>query len=503
MVLAGRWAMPKQYRSNLDLAQPLLLPVRMDQWLPEDHLAYFVADLVSQLDLRSITDRIQRKDPRGARPYDPVQMVALLFYGYATGRFSSRRIATACIEDVACRVIMGNQFPHFTVVASFRRRYLAELGELFVQIVRVCVRAELISGDHIVLDGTKMQANASRHSAMSHEKMLEAEERATREIEEWMRKAAEADAAEDLAEAERVARRDSAQDEVNRRLDRKARIRAAREALEQEAREAREAELRERAAAHLEAAAEATKAGNSGEAARKERLAKKAADTADALALQPGGPSACPSEDLPEHQVGHQADGTPDSKAQRNFTDPDSRIMKTAKGAFDQCYNAQAVVDGKKHLIVAHGLSNQPPDSQYLPGMLDRAIENLDRAPTSITADAGYMSECNSLAAENRGVVPYLAMARERRTWPLPPETEGAPPEDADAAQRMAHRLNTHEGRMRMSARKSTVELVYGIIKHAMGFRQFLLRGLPKVRHEWAIVCGAYNIRKIYTAATG
>lgn len=489
----------KQYRSNLDLYQPLLLPVRLDEWLPDSHLAYFVADVVTELDLGPITRRIQSKDRRGNRPFDPAQMVALLFYGYATGRFSSRRLALACIEDVPCRVLMGSLTPHFTVIAAFRREYLAELGELFVQIVQICVRAGLIEGRDVVLDGTKVQANASRHSAMSHERMVEVEKRLTDEVDGWLKRAAEADAAEDAVEEERAARKETAQAEVERRISRRERIRAARAALEQEAQEARAAELREREEAHRSAAEEAARAGEEKEAARKSALAEKARAEAETLVPEPP-PVPPPAEDLPQHHPEHRADGTPDPKAQRNFTDPESRIMKTAKGAFDQCFNSQAVVDGRIHLIVAHGLSNQAPDSQYLPPLLERTIANLGKAPDSLTADAGYMSETNAITAEERGVTPYLAMARERRSWPPPEPVEGAPPDGADAQARMASRLKTREGQARMRARKSTVELVFGIIKATMGFRQFLLRGLTKARGEWALVCTAYNIRKVYTA---
>lgn len=489
----------KQYRSNLDLNQPLLLPVRLDEWLPEGHLAYFVADVVTELDLGPITRRIQSKDPRGNRPFDPAQMVALLFYGYATGRFSSRRLALACIEDVPCRVLMGSLTPHFTVIATFRREYLSELGELFGQIVQICVRAGLIDGRNVVLDGTKIQANASRHSAMSHERMVEVEKRLNEEVDSWLKRAAEADAAEDATEEERAARKEDAEAEVDRRLSRRERIRAARAALEQEAREARAAELREREEAHRAAAEEAARAGEEKEAARKAALAEKARAEAEALVPEPP-PEPPPAEALPQHRPEHRADGTPDPKAQRNFTDPESRIMKTAKGAYDQCFNGQAVVDGRINLIVAQGLGNQAPDSQYLPPMLERTIGNLGMVPDSITADAGYMSATNAEAAEQRGVTPYLAMARERRSWPPPEPVEGAPPQGADAQARMASRLKTREGQTRMRERKSTVELVFGIIKSAMGFRQFLLRGLHKARGEWALVCTAYNIRKVYTA---
>ena len=485
----------KKYRRNLDIDQPLLLPPRLDEWLPPNHLAYFVIDVVRELDLSAITRRIQSKDPRGTRPYDPAQLVALLFYGYATGRFSSRKLARACYEDVACRVIMGNQFPHFTVIAGFRRRYLSELSELFFQIARLCQRMGLIAGAHVVLDGTKVKANASRHRAMSYARMKEAEERLQGEVAEWLRRAAEVDETEDEAEGGEV----DPLAEVDRRARRLELIRKAREELEQEAREARAAELRERAEAHEAAAEEAAEAGEQEEAERKRKLAEKARQEADEHAPPPEGPPP-PEDALPEHRPPHHADGTPKSTAQRNFTDPESRIMKAANGGYDQCFNAQIVVDEQGHLIIAHGVSNLAPDVRYLRPMLARTISVLGCSPQSLTADAGYMSADNARYAEDLGVLPYLALRRERRRWPPPPPKEGAPPEGADAYERMAHRLKTREGQQRMRRRKSTVELVFGIIKQAMGFRQFLLRGLDKVRGEWALVCAAYNIRKVYTA---
>lgn len=183
----------KKYRTNLTLNQPLLLPPRLDDWLPKGHLVYFIIDVVEMLDLSELTGRVQSKDPRGARPYDPKQLLTLLFYGYATGGFSSRRLARACEDNVACRIIMGSQLPHFTVIAAFRRRHLDLLPGLFTQVGQVCLRAGLIGGENVVLDGTKIKANASRHAAMSYERMKQDEARLAREIEEWLRKAEQQD----------------------------------------------------------------------------------------------------------------------------------------------------------------------------------------------------------------------------------------------------------------------------------------------------------------------
>jgi transposase len=485
--------MSKRYRDT-PATQTLLLPPSLHDWLPEGHLANFVVDVVSDLDLSAIESVIQGKDPRGERPYSPHMMVALLFYAYTCGTFSSRRIARACVENVAFRVVSANHQPHFTVIAGFRRRYLRQLEALFLQVLQLCQAAGMVKGEHVHVDGTKVQANASKHKAMSYAGMKEREARLKREIEDLLKEAEQADATEDGRLGEGRDEDDGVAPEVKRRESRREWIRQQRLALEEEARRARAEELREQAA---EQRRKAEDEADGAEQKRKLTRAKTAEEKADALERDTMSepPAADP---LPRHAPATEPDGAPKPDAQRNFTDPDSRIMLGKKGAYEQCYNGQVVVDESSHVILAQALSNQAPDSEYLPPMLDRTVEALGRPPGSFTGDAGYMSQRNIAAALHRGTTPYLAVERERRSWPPPTPAEGAPPRGADAKAWMAWMLRTREGQTRMRKRKSTVELVFGCIKGAMGFRQFLLRGIEKVRGEWALVCIAYNIRKLH-----
>lgn len=492
--------MPKQYRGG-DARQTLLLPPSLHEWLPEGHLAYFVLEAVDQLDIRAIEDVIQAKDPRGTRPYSPRMMVALLIYAYANGVFSSRRIARACVENVAFRVVSGDCQPYFTNIAEFRRVHLKALGALFLEVLRLCRAAGLVKGEHLHLDGTKVQANASKHKAMSYERMLKAEEELAKEIDELLKQAEEADAAEDAEHGEGKDGDDDAAPEVRRRESRRDWIRRTREALEEEAKKARAAELREKGAAQRAAAENEPDPKEESRRLARAAASEARADELDPPPAQEEAPAKEPDpEELPTHRPAHDKNGTPAPKAQRNFTDADSRIMQTKKGAYDQCYNGQVVADEASHVIVAHGLSNQAPDCEYLPGMLARSINALGSAPATLTADNGYFSQDNIRACLHADVQPYLAAGRERRSWPPPTPTEGAPPRGATAKEWMAWMLRTQEGQNQMRKRKSTVELVFGCIKEAMGFRRFLLRGLEKVRDEWALVCLAYNMRKLHTA---
>lgn len=483
--------MPKRYRDPSP-AQTLLLPPSLHDWLPEGHFANFVVDVVGELDVSTIEQVIQAKDPRGERPYSPRMMVAVLFYAYASGVFSSRRIARACVENVAFRVVSTNSQPHFTVIAGFRRTYLKQLESLFAQVLRLCVEAGMVKSEHVHVDGTKVQANASKHKAMSYAGMKQAEERLDHEIDALLKRAEEADRADDERLGEGHDDDDDVDPEVKRRETRRDWIRRKREELEAESRKARAAELREQAQEQLRKAEDEP---DGAEEKRKRTRAAKAEERAQELDPEP---PASPPDLLPRHTPPTETDGTPRPEAQRNFTDSDSRIMLDKKGSYEQCYNGQVAVDEAGHVIVAHALSNQAPDCEYLAPMLDRATANLGQKPVTITADAGYMSQGNVAACLHREVRPYLAVERERRSWPPPAAAEGAPPRGADAKEWMAWMLRTDEGQTRMRKRKSTVELVFGCIKEAMGFRRFLLRGLEKVRGEWALVCLAYNLRKLH-----
>lgn len=478
--------------------QPYLLPPSPSEWLPEGHLVYFVLDLVEGLDLGAIERELQAKDPRGERAYSPRMMTALLLYGYATGVFSSRRIARATYEDVGFRVLAASEHPHFTTVNGFRAAHREALGGLFLQMLRICQAAGLAKLGQVAIDGTKMKANASKHKAMSYDRMAKDEARLKAEIEALMRRAESADAAEDAQygvgqEPEDVPA------ELRRREDRLAKIRAAREALQQEAAAARAAELiaqadELRAKAADPATPPQTQAGFTTRAAQHDQQAAELDDD-DRDPPPPG-----PDDDLPRHAPPTERDGTPKPNAQRNFTDPDSRIM-LRDGGFLQAYNAQIAVDEDHQIIVAAAVGNQAPDAEYFVPMLERIVDNCDAVPASITADAGYFSADNVHAAEHMGTEPFIAMARHRRGDPSTTLPEIKLP--TDARSRMSATLASPRGRAIYARRKATVEPVFGQIRAARRFQHFSFRGLWKTRCEWLFVCLTHNLLKLYRATVG
>ena len=486
--------MPKLYRGS-STRQTLLLPPSLDDWLPDGHIARFVVDVVEQIDLGPIEAAIRAKDARGTRPFAPQMMVALLFYAYATGRFSSRRIARGCADDVGMRFITADTQPHFTSIAEFRRVHLLAIGGLFKEVLRLCKVAGLVKGRDTWADGTKVKANASKHKAMSYAGMKEREARLDAEIAELLKKAEDADKAEDALlgagrdEADHIAK------EIKRRETRRDWIKRTREALEKEAAAARAQELRDLAAANKAKAADEPDPRKADQAmSRADEQIKKA----DKLDSDPKDLDPPPPDNFPQHAPEARADGTPADAAQRNFTDSDSKIMKDGQGSFVQAYNGQVVVD-ETHVILATGLTNMAADAPHVAVMLARTEASLGHAPETFTADNGYYSEANVLAGLAAGVQPYFALGRERRTWPPSAESAGAPPDDT-AKNWMAWHLKTKGGKERMRLRKCKVELVFGCIKEAMKFRQFLLRGIQKVRAEWNLVCTAYNLRKLHAA---
>ncbi len=485
----------KSYRPY-NPSQSYLLPPSPSEWLPEGHLVYFVLDLVEQLDLGEIERRLQAKDPRGERPYAPRMMVALLVYGYATGVFSSRRIARATYEDVAFRVLAASEHPHFTTVNEFRATHLDALAALFFQVLRLCSVAGLTKLGHIALDGTKLKANASKHKAMSHERMLKDEVRLKAEIESLLARAQSADAEEDAQYG--VGREpEDVPAEMRRREERMAKIRAARAALEQEAAEARAEELiaqadELRAKAADPATPSRDQVGFTTLAAKRDQQAAELDD--DDRDPPPSGPD----DDLPRNTPPSDADGKPLPKAQRNFTDPESRIM-LRDGAFLQAYNAQIAVDDAHQIIVAAAVSNQGPDAEHFAPMLDRIVDNCDAVPACVTADAGYFSAENVRAAEHMGTEPFIAVSRHRR--------DGTPAElgriQSDEAVAMRATLADPRGRAMYAKRKSTVEPVFGQIRAARGFHHFSFRGLVKNRCEWLLVCFTHNLLKLYRSTLG
>ena len=495
---------PKTFRP-WQPGQTSLLPPSPSDWLTADHQVYFLLDLVDVLDLSAIVIPAQAKDPRGEKGFDPRMMTLLLLYAYCVGTVSSRKIERACYEDLAFRVLTANQQPDHSRISEFRRRNLEALSDLFVQILRLCQEAGMVSLGHVALDGTKVQANASKHKAMSHERMLKAEAQLEKEIRELMRRAEILDAQEDRKYGKGKLGSDLPE-ELRRREDPLKKIREARQALEAEA-AAAAARDRAKQAAEAETAvteAEAADAGEQQKLREKAAKAKEKAEAARELAiekakeagLEPQGLEPQPADAMPYRGLAHRADGSPTPAAQRNFTDPDSHIVKS-DGNVLQGYNCQAVVDGDHQVIVAMGVSNQPPDVEHLVPMLERTIANTTQVPETFIADAGYWSEDNAKACEERGVDPHIATGRLPHGKP-PPPIYGPIPKDLDAKGRMARKLRRKKGKKIYARRKTIVEPVFGQAKEGRGLRRFLLRGLEKVNGEWLLWGATHNLNKLW-----
>lgn len=483
--------MHKTYRP-WDPRKTFLFPPSMTDWLDDDHLAFTILDIVGQLDLSAIHDKLQAKDPRGERPYDPRMMVALLLYGYCVGEFSSRRIAAATWNDLAFRVVAGDEHPHFSTICLFRQHHLDVFEGLFVQVLKICQRAGMVKMGHIALDGTKIQANASKHQAMSHARMKETEARLKAEVEALMARAQATDRAEDAVHG---ADKDGTElpEELRRREDRLKRIVAAREALEAEARAARALELTEQARAAAERAARET---DEREAERLRRQSAARQQSADALQADP---TVLPGsgDDRPFNKPPHDASGAPKANTQRNFTDPESRIMESG-GAYLQGYNGQIAVDEHAGIIVAQTVTNQAADVEHLPWMLDQIIENTSTKPDHLTADAGYWSTNNGENCERNGVDAYLSTRRHRHhEVPNAPPSADLPP-SSTPKEKMTQKISSKEGSKIYAKRKWVVEPQFGYIKEVRGFRRFSLRGLQKVRGEWSLVTLCHNVLKYH-----
>jgi transposase len=448
--------MAKTFRPY-DLDQQLLLPPDLREWLPEGHLALFVSDVVDELDLAAIV-RAYDGDERGQPPYHPAMMVKLLLYAYCTGRPSSRRIERATHDDVACRVLAADQHPDHDSIAAFRQRHLPALAALFVQVLQLCRAAGLVTLGHVALDGTKVKANASKHKAMSYGRMGDTQARLEREVGELLARAQDVDAAED-AEYGRGQRGDSLPAELARRESRLAKIRAAKAALQQEAKEQATAAA---AAAHAKLAARD-----------------------QGLVGRQGRPPVPPDPEA--------AQPAPD--AQRNFTDPESRIMKDgATGSFEQAYNAQAVVDAHAQIVVAADVLQGAGDRPYLVPMLTTMHANLQAWPSIVTADGGYFSEANLEALASTPVDLYVPPDR-RRPGPRPVNAPAGP-----RAEAMRAKLLPPAAQEIYARRKVIVEPVFGQIKEVRGFRRFSFRGLPRVAAEWSLICLTHNLLKLHRA---
>jgi transposase len=445
--------------------QLLLLPPALQDWLPEGHLALFISDVVDHaLDLTPILATYETGDGRGQPPYHPALMVKLLVYAYCTGKPSSRRIEKATAEEVPYRVLAANQHPDHDSIASFRQQHLPALAGLFTQVLALCRQAGLVKLGHVALDGTKILANASKHKAMSYGRMAEAERKLAQEVAALLAQAQQVDAAED-AQYGKGRRGDELPAELTRRASRLAKIREAKAALEAEAR--------------TEAAAAA--------AAAQEKLAERQRRAKTTGRKPKGRPPRVPD---PTH-------ATPSPKAQRNFTDPESRIMQDgATKSFVQAYNAQAAVDGAAQVIVAAAVTQTANDKQQLVPMLQGVVANCGAAPTVASADSGYCSAAAVTDAALAAIDLYVAVGRQKHG-----DAPGAPlPEDGTAIGGMRAKLASGVGHAVYALRKAIVEPVFGQIKGPRGFRRFSFRGLGKVQAEWLLICLTHNLLKLFRA---
>jgi len=440
----------------IDRDTDYLLPPSVQEWLPEAHLARYVVDVVEGLDLSELE---RAYAGRGSEAYHPATLLSLLIYGYATGTFSSRKIERATFDSLAFRYIACNRHPDHDTLASFRKRFGQEFQSAFVQVLQVARENQLSRFGTVSLDGTKIHAHASRHSALSygHAEKIEAHLKA--EVQELL---ALAEAADQSSVPDGV----SLPDEIKRREDRLAAIAVAKAKIEARAKERHEQEQAEYAA----------------------KMAARAKKEA-ATGKKPGGKPPTPPESGP------RADD------QINLTDEESRIMKVAGGGFEQCYNAQAVVDTESMLILAPYVTQATNDKEQVEPMVAKMQANPAglNQPDTLLADTGYFSQKNVTACVEAKITPLIAVKRdehhpqwrERFTEPAPLAGDASP---VDA---MKHALKTKSGRAAYALRKQTVEPVFGIIKSVMGFRQFLLRGLENVRNEWTLVCLAWNLKRM------
>jgi transposase len=441
----------------VDRETGFLLPPSVDEWLPARHLARFVVEVIEGLDLRAMSGRYRGS---GSASYHPKVLLGLLVYGYATGVFSSRKLERATYDSVAFRFIAANDHPDHDTLAAFRRRFLGQIEGLFVQVLLLAREMGVLKMGTVALDGTKIHANASRHSALSYEHAGKIEAQLKAEVADLMAKAEAADQA-DLPDGLSIP------DELARRDERLRKLAAARARIEARA---QERHAREQAEHEAKLAARQEK---------EKRTGKK-----------PGGkpPSPPASDPSPTDQI--------------NLTDADSRIMPVAGGGFEQCYNAQAVVAAGSLLVVAAEVVQAPNDKQQLEPMLDKlsALPDAVARPDQVLADSGYFSRANVERCGTAGIAPLIAIGRQSHYPPLGERLAEAPPppDHPTPVEAMVHRLATPDGKRLYALRKQTVEPVFGIIKSVLGFRQFSMRGLDKVRGEWSLVTLAWNLKRLF-----
>ena len=433
--------MPKGYRSYLP-DQDLLLPPSLREWLAEEHLVYFVSDVVDELDLSAI-HAVYGGEKRGQPPYDPRLMTKLLVYGYCTGVFSSRRIQKRLQEDIPFKVLAAGNEPDFRTISDFRKLHIGALQGLFEQVLAMALEVGAVKVGRVSLDGTKVKANASKHKAMSYGRMGEKEKQLQDEVKELLEQAAAADEEEDRQHGNK--RGDELPEELRRRESRLAKIKMAKKALAQRARE---------------------KAAAEGKSAEEAKRAK------------------------------------PDDKDQYNFTDPESRIMKGGDG-FVQAYNAQAAVEPTMLLIVGQSVTEAANDKKQLEPMVAAIEQQSGQRPDAILADNGYCSEENLAFLESAGqpenkIDGFIATGKQKHGEHRLPSPRGPLPKGATRVDKMKRKLKTKVGKAIYAARKCVVEPVFGQIKQARGFRQFLLRGKEKIKGEWALVCLTHNILRLH-----
>lgn len=424
----------RPYRPDEDL----LLPPSLREWLPENHLAYFVSDVVDNLDLSAL-DAVYGNEKRGQPPYDPLMLTKVLVYAYCVGVFSSRRIERKLQEDIAFRVLAAGNQPNFRTISDFRKIHLKTLEGMFEQVLKIALEAGALKVGRVALDGTKMKANASKHKAMSYDRMREKEKTLKAEVKELLSQAEAADAEEDTRYGKNR-RGDELPEELQRRETRLKKIREAKRAVEARAR------------------------------------AKAEAEGSDPKQAQP------------------------QDKDQYNFTDPESRIMRGADG-FVQGYNAQAAVEPELQLIVGQTVTDAANDKEQLLPLIATIENQSGQRPEQILADSGYCSEKNLEALEGepeRRIEGYIATERQKHDEYKQPCPRGPLPKGATRVDQMRRKLKTKAGKTIYAARKAIVEPVFGQIKQARGFRQFLLRGIAKVRGEWALICLTHNILKLH-----
>jgi transposase len=431
--------MAKTFRTYLP-EQNLLLPASLREWLPDDHLSYFVSDVVDQLDLSAI-ESVYEEEDRGQPPYHPRMMTKILLYGYCVGVFSSRKIQKRLVEDVAFRVLAAGNQPDFRTIADFRKLHLKALGELFQQMLRLTLETGTMKLGRVALDGSKVKGNASKHKTMSYGRTKETEKRLREEVRKLLNQAEAADKEEDSRYG-RDRRDDELSEELQRRETRIARIREAKQALEERAREQAKSE----------------------------------------------------GKDAEEAQ--------PTKKAQYNFTDPESRILKGPDG-FVQGYNTQIGVEPVFQLIVGQRVTQAANDKQQMVPLIEAIEEQSGQKPEGVLADNGYCSDENLKYLARKRMEGFVATGKQKHGERREPCKRGPLPREASRVERMARKLETKVGAAVYATRKFIVEPVFGQIKQARGFRQFLLRGIEKVQGEWALICMTHNILKFHKICSG